>query len=73
MSAEVYSENPGPVEVLDLLIARHGLFRVIMALPAVLLKRRNGTIWLVPPIPEHLARDIGLHQEPVRRTHWDYR
>ena len=73
MSVEISFETQAPGEVLHLLIARHGLVRVIFALPAVLLKRRNGTTLLIPPIPDHLARDIGLHQEPLRRTHWEYR
>ena len=69
MSAEILSENLRPVEVLDVLIARHGLLRVLLAL----LKPRPRPMRLRPPIPDHLARDIGLLQEPAQKIHWDYR
>ena len=73
MSVEISLETQVPRDVLEQLIARHGLFRVMLALPGVLLQRRAGVTLLIPPIPDHLARDIGLQQEPVRRTCWEYR
>lgn len=72
MTAQALAENLRPAEVLDALIARHGVLRVVLALPTALLKGR-GTTRLAQPISPHLARDIGLSHGSLPKTAWEYR
>ena len=73
MTAHVFSENLEPVEALDALIARHGVVRVMLALPRALIQRRRTAILLVRPVSYHIARDIGLSYDPPRKDGWEYR
>ncbi|MBC7737305.1 MAG: DUF1127 domain-containing protein [Candidatus Saccharibacteria bacterium] len=72
MTVQIFAENLRPAEALESLMARHGVMRVLVAVPAVLWRRRRATR-LSQPISPHLARDIGLVPEPPRKTHWDLR
>lgn len=69
MTAQVLATEQRPAEAL---MAQHGVFRVILAILAVLIRRGRVTR---PghPISQHLARDIGLSDEPPPKTYAEYR
>ena len=72
MTAQVLANEQHPTEALSALMARHGVFRVMLAIPAVLVG--GGRVArLSPPISQHLARDIGLAHDLPPMTYPAYR
>ena len=71
MTSDLIAEPLRPVEALDALIARHGLLRVILALPAALLLRRRERLILGHELSPHLQSDIGI--PPDRTGGWGMR
>jgi hypothetical protein len=72
MTAQVFATEQRPAEALEALVARHGVLRVILAIPAVLVGWGRVTR-LGHEISPHLARDIGLTHEPPSKTYAEYR
>ena len=72
MAAHVFAENLGPAEVLDALVARHGIARVLMALPSAMMKRRAVAL-RGDHMSDHMLRDIGLYRGGGRKDPWEYR
>ena len=73
MTAQIFADDLAPVEALDALISRHGILRVLLALPRVLMHRKRTAMLLTGPVTYHIARDIGLSYDPPRRDAWEYR
>jgi hypothetical protein len=60
MTADLSADSLPPVEALDVLIARHGRLRVVMALSVAALKRRGERVVFVHYLSPHLQRDMGI-------------
>lgn len=73
MTTDLFLQTSAPVAALDVLIARHGLVRVLLALPAAWVRQRRDVLLLQRPVSYHIARDIGLSYEPPRKDAWEYR
>ena len=71
MTTQTTTEPLRPVDALTALIAHHGLIRILLALPAALLRRRRDALVLGNALPPHLQRDIGL--DPDRSRFWEMR
>lgn len=67
MNALLNDEHVRPADLLADLIERHGPWRVVAALVAQLVRRaRRAPVVRVSDLPDHLRRDIGLPDLPVR-------
>lgn len=67
MNAILNDESLRPAELLADLIERHGPWRVVAALAALLVRRaRRARAARAMDLPDHLRRDIGLPDLPVR-------
>lgn len=67
MNAVLNDETPRPADLLADLIERHGPWRVVAALAALLVRRaRTAPRAQVMDLPDHLRRDVGLPDLPVR-------
>jgi hypothetical protein len=73
MTAHGFADQLAPVQALEDLMARHGVLRVLMALPRALVQQRRATLLLERPVSYHIARDIGLSYDPPPKTPWEYR
>jgi hypothetical protein len=63
----VLNENLRPADLLADLIERHGPWRVVVALAALLVRRaRPAPEVRMSDLSDHLRRDIGLPDLPVR-------
>ena len=71
MTSDLIADPLRPVEALKALIARHGLLRVILALPAALWMRRRERLIHSHELSPHLQRDIGI--PPDRSGGWGMR
>jgi hypothetical protein len=60
MTAQPFTENLAPVEAMSALMARHGVLRVLIALPVAVLTRRRKDLLLPQDLSPHLMRDIGM-------------
>ncbi len=70
MTTNLIAENLRPVEALSVLIARHGLVRIVLAIPAALLKRHNERPLAVHDLSAYLQKDIGLIRDSDRSVSW---
>jgi hypothetical protein len=69
MNAILNEQNLRPADLLADLIERHGPWRVVAALAALLLRRaREPRPTRDIDLPDHLRRDIGLSDLPPRRV-----
>jgi hypothetical protein len=69
MNAVLNDKDLRPAELLADLIERHGPWRVVAALAALLVRRaRTAPGGQVMNLPDHLRRDVGLPDLPVRRV-----
>ena len=66
MTTHIPAEPLRPVDALDALIAHHGLMRIILALPAALLKQRRDRVTMGYALSPYLQRDIGIPPDPGR-------
>jgi hypothetical protein len=73
MTLHFLVETLHPVDALDALVARHGAWRVALALPRALLQRRRAQVLRDRHISAHILRDIGLPPDPLPRDPWEYR
>ena len=71
MTAQMFAEPLRPVDALDALIARHGVMRVLLAMPVAALKRRRNLPVLTHDLSPHLMRDIGLKTDAGRSKSWE--
>ena len=71
MTAQVFAETLRPVEAMDALVARHGLMRVLIAVPVVLMKRRRAQVVVPGGMSSHMMRDIGLGSAAARSKSWE--
>jgi len=71
MTTHTTAEPLRPVDALTVLIADHGLIRILLALPGALLQRRRERLTLNHGLSSHLMRDIGLM--PERSRYWEMR
>jgi hypothetical protein len=70
MTAQMIAETLRPVEALDALMARHGVMRVLLAMPVAALKRRRNRVVLSHELSPHLLRDVGL-RDSSRSKSWE--
>ncbi len=73
MNVNSFAENLRPAEVLAALIDRHGVFRVILALPSALVTRRKAGFLVDNGLSHHMRRDIGLIDEGRSKQYWELR
>ena len=71
MTAHLSAETLRPVEAIDALIARHGMMRILLALPLAMLKRRRERVMLTQDLSPHLRRDIGLGGDVRHGKSWE--
>ena len=66
MTALIPADPLRPVDALHALIARHGLLRIILALPSALIRQRRTRPVLGHTLSPHLQRDIGMAADRSR-------
>lgn len=71
MKDHVIAENLRPVDVLDALMARHGVVRVMLALPFAAWRWRAKRPVNLHALSGHLRRDIGLDSDVPRAKSWE--
>ena len=71
MKDQVFAETLRPVDVLVALMARHGVVRVMLALPFAAWKRRGVRPVSLYTMSDHLRRDIGLGGDAPRGKSWE--
>ena len=71
MTAHLIAETLRPVEAIDALIARHGVMRILLALPLAMLRRRRAPMMLTHHLSPHLRRDIGLAGDVRHGKSWE--
>ncbi len=62
-----------PRHDIEILVSRHGLWRVLRALAGVMVrpKRRRPALPEAHKLSKHLRRDIGIAHDPPPRRYWD--
>jgi uncharacterized protein YjiS (DUF1127 family) len=60
MNAPLFAETLRPLEAMQALVARHGFWKLLVALPVAALKQRRDRAILAEELSPHLLRDIGL-------------
>ena len=60
MTADLSAETMRPVDALDVLIARHGRLRIVMAVSVAALKLRRERVGFAHSLSPHLQRDMGI-------------
>lgn len=69
MNAILNEQSLRPADLLADLIERHGPWRVLAALAALLVRRAGARRPMhADDLPDHLRRDIGMSDLPPRRT-----
>ena len=71
MTAQVIAETLRPVDALAALIARHGVMRVLLAMPVAALKRRRTRVVRNHELSPHLLRDMGLRDCSSSSKSWE--
>lgn len=71
MTAHRFAETLRPVEAIDAPIARHGVMRILLALPLAVLKQRRERAVLTHHLSPHLRRDIGLGGDVRHGKSWE--
>ncbi len=63
---------PLPRQDIETLVSRHGLWRVLRALAAVVVRpKRRPALPEAHRLSEHLRRDIGIAHDPPPRRYWE--
>jgi hypothetical protein len=74
MNALLNSDETTPSVAMELLVARHGVWKVAIALLALLArKRRREAPVRIDDLTAHMLQDIGLPPMPETRKHWELR
>ena len=74
MNMQLHAEETLPSVTIEMLIARHGVWRILRAVAAALVRReRKARRLMSNEMSEHLRRDVGLWPVPKSPRHWDVR
>ena len=74
MHANMHAEENLTPAAIEMLIARHGAWRILRAVAAALVRRkRTASAVFGHQMSDHMRRDIGLLAEPNSPRHWDVR
>jgi hypothetical protein len=68
MTTNLNAESLRPVDAMNALIARHGVARIMLAVPAALLQRHFDRTTLSGGLSAHMLRDIGLTPQTDRSS-----
>lgn len=60
MNAPLFAESLRPLDAMEALVARHGFWKLLVALPVAALRLRRDRVTRAHDLSPHLMRDIGL-------------
>ncbi|MGC1429377.1 MAG: hypothetical protein WA822_12365 [Albidovulum sp.] len=72
MNAQPHPEERIPVLALDALVARYGLFKVTLALSALLARKATRRRLYDSDLSNQMRKDIGLEPLNARAEYWKY-
>ena len=74
MNVNLQLEESAPSVTIQMLIARYGVWRILGAVAAALMRRESRAARRMSrEMSAHLRRDIGLPPVPPSPRHWDVR
>ena len=74
MNANMHAEENLTPATIEMLIARPGVWRILRAVAAALVRRERKALMVFDhELPDYMRRDIGLMPEPKSLRHWDVR
>lgn len=71
MNAPLYAETLRPLEALEALVARHGFWKLLFALPVAAMRLRRERVTRAHDLSPHLMRDIGLGADGPGAKSWE--